>query len=648
MPYIDTGYIAEDYYENDISTITPTENIIAINTNFVLDGVDIKKYVGDVSITRENKKAFSVLTMKLSGYDIPTTAIRNKDVRLIATIGLTQYSFIIIDADKDHKGNYDILAKTQGCLLDYPFSVSINESFIGNSNDIISELATDVSIYNGLPSFDFNEGSFVLDGSALEGVERLVDVSGGTFFEVDDKLVLTPHLHIETTTPKFILNDGILTSKVVSSNYSGSPLTKKVIFNVSETDLLSEPLITMVYDEDTCNRPYFLLNPVPYNIANITSNLGDMTLTFFEQTYTEAISDNTVTVSGGIVNIKQITLDGIPIDEATYEFVTGYNTILFTTPLNGIISVAYLTKAIYVYEKNGLFDFETRSVIYTMEYLTQKLDISINTCADVIDSNGLNSFSVELVGEKILMDAPTQFDVIGNVTNLAFISNPTALPSIVNSYYAYGSFNTSFMAGISIESGLLVDKTLTATFRNITNNLPNVNTEVFGFFTSPDIDISEVLIGSLSIAVIKNSRNPLYNIYYTSNDTFVGQSITATYKAVVDRYTIPTVGASNTVRYIDFYYEDGIASFSYPDINDGTYAGVCSLPAVILLDVATLLDMYPQTLTGQTITYMGIPHLILPNGKVTITAHTATKQVIDTGYLRKGSYITIDTTNAEV
>ncbi len=647
MPYIKDGFIHDGYYEGDATTITPSDKILNITYSFVLDGVDITEFVESSDIIRENGKAFTTLSMKLSGYIIDTTYIRNKDIRLVVTIGTSTYSFILYDVDKDFKGDYNIIGKTQGCLLDEPFSTKVNDTIFGSANDIITTLTSNISSYNSLPNFEFNEGSFALEGSPLDGLEQLIAVSGGTMFEINDHLILTPHFYIESDTPRFILNNDVLFSKVLSDNFSGSSLAKEVIFNASEADLLSEPLITLV-SEENCLRPYFLFNPIPSNISSISSNLGDMVLTFINQTYKEIIDSNNISVSGGIISITQITLDGVPIDESDYQYVQNYNTILFTSTKKGTITVSYLTKGIKLYERNGIFDISTRSVYYTMQYLTQTLDANVPMCAEMIESDGLNNFSISLVGSGILMDTPTQFDVIGTVNNVAFVSDPSSVPTVVNGYYAYGNFDTTFMETISIEQDLVVDKTLTSTFENVTDNITNSVEPLFGFFTSPDIEIGETMIGSLVLNLEKDDTNPLYNIYYTTNSTFLGISSTSTYSAIVDRYTIPSVGIGNTVKYIDFYYDNGVSSFSYPDLTDGTYAGLCVLPATILLDIASLLDLYPQTVSGGTITYNGVPSLIAPNGKTTIIATTATKIIIDTAHLRKGSFITVDTSNAEV
>lgn len=642
MAYYDLGYIATGYFEGDTAVVTPADNVVNIARSFVLNSVDITKYIVDAEIIRENHKAYATLSMSMMGYTIPNSYIRNKDIRLVVTIGAMVYSFILYDVDKDYRGAYEIIAKTQGCLLDYPFSPKINDLYSGTGNEIIGVLCAEISHYNSLPDFAFNEGSFTLEGSKLEGVDSLVAVSGGTYYEVDNHLIFAEHLRVNpSTTPKFIFTDEILTSKVYSDNYSGSPLVNKVVFNANEEDILSEPLITMVTNED-CSRPYFMFNPTPDNIANITSNLGTMYFSFKEVLVQETFNANFLRVNGGIDSIKQITLNGVLISDTTYQFIQGQNVILFDAVLNGIITVTYITKVIQMYQYNGKFDFETRSNIYNVQYLNQILDVSIDVCADVLDMGGLNNNSIELVGEGMSLDTPTQFDVIGTIHNISFVSNPAAVPTVVNTYYAYGTFDTTFMLTISKQVGLSVSKSFSATMENLTANYDGAGVDIFGFYTSSDVEVTEAMIGSIILPLTKYDAGGYY-IYYTNQSRFLNLSVTCTYTAIVDRYTIPAVGATNTVRNIDFYNDNGVQTFEYPENDEGT----CLLPTTRLIDVASLLDTVAHKVAGKTVTYLGTTYTIASNGTFLLSLTTQAKVIVDTGHIKKGTYITISTEYAE-
>ena len=647
MAYIVNGYLDTNYYEGD-EPLIPTDTILNTTYNITLNGSDITSNVISIDISESVGKIFETLTLILGNSTIPTEYIRNKDIRLIVTIGTDVHDFLIYDADRNYKGNYIIVGKTNGCLLDYPFSDDYSESFIGSSNDIISEFLGDIPNTIRTPDFNFNSGTFYLEGSKLDGVEKLVSVSGGQISSSNGYVRITERQTVYTDFPKFQFDDNILLSLDFSDNFDGSKRVDTVLFNTTDTDLTTEPKITMVQDED-CSKPYFLFNPTPRNINDISSNLGNSFLTLKTQIYEEVISGVEVIVSGGIERINYISIDGVPLPDTEYTFTYGYNGILFNSVVQGFVTVSYSTKAITMYSKNGDFNFFEKTNNYYLTYLNQELNVSLSSCVNTIYSDGLRTTSVDLVEEKIVLDGDTHYDVVGEVRNIALIADKTASPYLVNGYYAYGSFDTTFMNTISIENNVSVEKTFTSTLEDVTDLVSDTLTSnVFGFFTSKDITVSETLIGSISLTMTLDSSNVDYNIYYTDLVQYAGYTSTNVYTAIVNRYTIPKVGVSNTVKALDFYMSDSIFSFDYPDETDGTYSAVCQLPAIITLDVAQLLDIEPYKASGLTISYEGVSSTITSAGTTKINLLTQQRSIIDTSHIRKGSSITVDTTNAVI
>lgn len=662
--YYKQGFISEGYFKN---TSIPADSIVnihrkiyinTIDTPYIADGYiesgyyatpiykELTELVEGLSIAREVGKAFNVLTMDLAGYDIPKEYIRNQNIRLIVELGTTVYSFILFDVDTDYRLNSKIIAKSQGCLLDEPFSKNYDDVFLGNSNDILTDITTDIDCTIAVPSFDFNEGSFKLEGSKLDGLNRLSAVSGASVLVVDDTLKISKPLVVDDTFIDFEFNNAILTSKDKSDNFDGSLLVDKVIFNAGDNNLTTEPLITMVY-EDGCSRPKFLFNPTPTSVDEITSNLGTIKLTNFRQIYTGSISNsNSIKVSGGIIEIYSITVAGVIIQNSSFEL--NHNVILLDNNYTGVVEITYLTKGISLFTTNGTFNFQDKHRFYELSYLTQKLEAEIPLCVNIIKSDGLNNFSITLVNEKITLDTDTVFDIIGEVKNLALVSDKlSGVFNIVNGYYAYGDFDTTFMDTISTQWGVPAQKTFTTSFENVTGLVDGVTNEIYGFFTTPDIDISETYVGSTVVALTKDSSNADYNLYYTTNSSVSGYNTTATYTAIVDRWTIPAVGGSNLVRFIDWYSEESIYTFNYPDPTNGTYAGICKLPADIELNVSDLIDINPADMAGTVVDYDGTNYTINPIGVIKIHITKAESIEIDTSALRKGSKITIDSSNSE-
>lgn len=648
-PYIEDGYIEDDYYIKPNIADEPYIESGYCEAGYYGDVFykDITELVTKLEITREVGKAFSVLNLDMSGYDIPKDFIRDLDIRLFVELGETVYKFVLFDVDSDYRLNSKVVGKTQGCLLDIPFSKKYDDIFLGNSNDVLLELTKDIECDIKIPEFDFNEGSFKLNGSKLDGLKRLAGVAGSSVYVFRDTLILDKPLVVTDDFVDFVFNDVILTSKDKTNNYDGSLHIDKVLFNVDDTNLTTEPLITMTY-LDGCTRPKFLLNPTPKSKDEITSNLGTFQLTNFRQLYTGSITNtNSIKVSGGILEIFSVTIGGLIVSNSNFE--VGKNVILLDGVFSGVVEVSYLTRGISLYTTNGKLNFQDKNKYYELIYLNQKLSATIPLCANVVESDGLNDFSITLVNEKITLDTPTVFDIIGEVKNLALVSDKlSGVFKIVNGYYAYGNFNTSFMNGITKVSGVEAKRTFTTSFENVSGLVNGVTNNIYGFFTTPDIHISETFVGSTIVPLSKDTTNADYNLYYTTNSSFSGYSTTATYIAIVDRWTIPTVGGSNLVRFIDWYSEDSIYTYKYPDPTNGTYASICKLPAEIELNISDLIDINPVDLAGERVYYDGKPYIINPIGVIKIPVTKAESIDIDTSFLRKGSKITIDSSNSEV
>lgn len=644
MGYVTSGYVTSGYVRESQK---PTENIVSISRSIFLNNIDITSFVTELEIDRQLNRAFTVLTITIQNYQIDSAFLRNKDILIEVNIGENTDNFIIFDIDTDYKNVSKIIGKSRGCLLDEPFSKVYDDVFEGGANDILNELTNEINSNISTPTFEFNEGSFKLQGSKLDGIKKLIAVGGGVFYEANDILHVETALSIRNQEIDLEIIDSILIEKDFSDNFNGSTLVDKVTFNASNNDLLSEPKITLCYEENSCNRPYFLFNPSPINLDSIISNLGAIHFSIKRQIFSGNIENsNTILVSGGIIEILSITVNGTAL--SGYSFTERLNGIVLDTSYTGLIEVIYTTKVIANYSTNGEFNFVDRVVKYEIEYLTQVLSADVPMCAEVVTFEGLSSFSIELVDKGITLDTDTQFDIIGNVENLALVSDKLTVPTIVNGYYAYGDFDTEFMDTISIEEDLIVDRNLTTTLENVTENMENATESRFGFFTTRDIEISNAFVGSIEITLTKDESNSDYYIYYTIDSLFNSRKISCVYSAVVDRWTIPAVGVDNTVQNIDWYSESGIHSFNYPDRLNGTYAGICIVPADIELDVSSLLDVDPRYLSGQSIIYDEVTYTINAVGFTSIHVAKAESIAIDTTAFRKGSKITIDSTNSEV
>ena len=652
--YSNLGYNISGYVEGDLFVpIIPAGGTVSIARSFVLDGLDISEYVHKFEIIRENGKPYTTLSFELSGYQIPDASIRNPLIRLVVTLGTDSFSFIIFDVDRDYDTSQQVIGRTQGCLLDFPFTPVSNGAVLGTANEVLEFLTSALDVYIGLPDFTFYKGDFLLSGSYLNSIDKIVNVSGGTYYEKFNKLFFEKHFRIDsTTTPHIVIGDDILTSKEFSDNFDGSSLVQKVTFNPSANDITSYNLITMVTPDDGgCERPYFMFNPEPESTSDIESNLGTISFTLRQVIHTDTISDNRlVRVDGAIRSIDSIAIDGV--ETTAYVFDVGHNVILFDEGVSGAVKVVYTTKTVTHYENNGYYNSTDQTYFYSVLYKNQLLQQSIAQCADA--TGNLDSCTV-IVSDDIKRDLPITIDVVnGTLNNMVFVSDPVAPLEDVVGAPAYvkkaGGFDDSFLTGVTETLDYPITLSIRRTVENVTAELAfNDGFEYYGFVTPLGVNETEIMVGSRLIYFSWVEEGRPYRIYYTRDSSILNGTATLTYNTTSTHYEIPPCGADNEVDTIDLYVCDRLQIVSYTD-PDATE--VCLLPATIEIDVPELLDVDPTRASGRLITLTSVDpveEILLPTSGVfeyTFTAQTV--YVFDTFNVRRGSNITVDTTNAEM
>ena len=648
MPYIDSGFIDLDYYEGDLSPLPPmVDYIVSINRSFVLDGVDISSNVTEAEVTRSNGKAWTILSCTINNLTIDKSLIRKADKRLIVTIGTDTHSFILYDVDVDYKESSRVIGYTDGCLLEFPFAVKTNKLYSGMANTVIKTLMGTISNSVGTPDFNLNTASLVLDGSPLQAIQKLVNVSGGTMFYEQGTLNIANHFNSKDGSSRLDINNSLLVSKDHSDNFSGSPLVNKVIFNAQNTtSTVSEPLITMIIDEE-CGNPYFLLNPTPDSISQVTSNLGNKSLTTKTQIYETRLNDsNSFNVGGGIESIVSITHAGNIIDPSGYSFAQGTNNINLVATYTGMVKVVYLTQAIEVYDNFGVFNPDDNAYLFEMQYLNQELIESIRSCETEEDVNtNMSSCSVEMYGSMAL-DTPVYFDVEGSLDNIAFVSDPSAIPTTQSGYQVYGTFDTSFINGITTETGI-VERNFTEQIKDVSENtsIPNA----YGFFVRKGLIAKTIFVGSVSISMSSYTSNPEYDILFMTSDRFLSYSAEVTHDINVTRYLIPPVGVNNEVLKVDFYLCENITTFEYPkeDSSSGSSDDAsCILPLDLTIDIVRELELTTAMVKNRKVTFDEDEYTIDGSGCIEVLIDTQGKWTIDCDTLRRGSEIYIDSLNA--
>ncbi len=673
--YIAENYVVPDYVDNETTPSYPTDTRVSIYRKFELavesvwvdgltvswlnetsnewtagyilggDTLDITDYITKASIHREAGLPYATLSLTLLNLKISNSAVKNPLARLTVVLGSDTYSFIIIDMDVDNTTETTLLCKTDGCLLDFPFSLKTTANMIGDSKKVLNTLLAPVDNTILVSNFNFNRGSFILDGTNIEGVQKILDITGGILLYKNNKLVVSKALRVSDESDiTTIIDASITTDTEITDDIDGSPLLHRVIIN--DEDIYSEPKITMITDEVLEAKPYFLFNPIPSSVSQIKSNLGELLLSNKMLEFTGDVDSNNISVDGGILSIARVRINSEDITNYVYEY--GHNVIKFDTIHVGTINVIYTTKSLFMYSIDGSIDGNLRT--YNLTYLNQKLSTSVEIPKK---ESGKQSASRSVptksgsgikLPSTVMRDEPIEIYIPkDSITNFSFVTDSSAplrsSVSIPFSIKSYGLMDDTFIKNISINS-TEIEETGTA----------QIEDTEFGLgIVLPVGNYYNFMVGIRSIDFHKRSMQG-YDIYYTKDVTSKGASVSFNYKADMDKITVPPIGLYSSIKYLEVHADGQIAVVTYPD-PDNEYiedkAVSYRLPQDVVIDVALRLKIDAFKIAGKIVTSQTLgDHTINSQGKISVKVLTALRHKIDCSSIIRGATIYVDSRNA--
>ena len=629
----------------------PTDTIVVISRNVKIDGNDVTSNVTKCTVVRELGKPYNTMRLELGNYNLNKDLIRNKDKRVIVTIGTDIYSFIIIDADTDARSNVTILGKTQGCLLDEPFKASGKLNLVGDASTVISNICTGIVYSNTTANFSFGKGSFEFTGVAQQGLERILQVSGAAMYDKEGIINMEPAFRIpQDAQPEIIINNNILTDKEIVEDLSGSPLVNTIVFNSSTNNIYSEPKITMAIPN--LGNPYFYFNPVPTHINQIRHNLGATDLSDKIINYEGLLKEERVVyVDGGITEVLSVKVNGFDVP---YNVEIGHNVLVLDASATGTVKVSYKTKAILNYTVNGLYNSTEKTRTYKLRYLNQALDEAIPVVEISPDAptdntpehNESGDICIVDVDQNVSKSAEFKFRVSpGKLANIVFVADPSAAtviysttPIPISLAGTNASASSALLGGIS-----KVTKTMpTTTSATIADLVGDGNH--YGFYLPSGITPTGFKVGSQSIPFTQGDPNVSgVTDYYMGDGSKLGASVTISYETQVEEYTIPAAGVDSPILSMDIYACNGVTTVEFPAA-DAIQS--CELPQTITIDVAAILDMASSAVIGGTLTGGGQSYTVDNFGKIYVTVSSPVQIDLDCSGFAPGRTITIDATGA--
>lgn len=643
--YVDSGYVATGYIDGDATVpLTPSDTRVVISRSVTLSGQDLTNNVVSCSVKRTLGSPYNTATLKLRDIIIPTFKIRNKDYQLTIRIGTDVYKMIIFDVDIGAKNITNIEARGLPSILGAPLSTASLRNVAGTSRQVINELRGTIPILDNTPDFSFGGGSFSIDGTPIDGIQKILDVSGGEIYEANNVLILEEKFRISTTGSDYIINDSILISKAYSDNTDGSESVKKIIINRDAgQEVYSVPKITMAILKH--GRPFFFFNPIPASKDLINCNLGEFDFDDKIITYEEKLVFSEVALlDGGVKEVLTCKLNG---DDINYSITLGHNAVRFDTNVTGVVQIKYKTRAISTYTTNGYYDSTAKTRTYKVQYLNQMLDQSIDvpdtaTNDEDITINNNGDVCKVLVDSNITKDQPFSFYVAGTLSNVIFsdgsLSNTTNAGVPALPIRKIGSFDDTFLDNVTEE-----DSTIPMTM--------TVTAEEYSIYYSVVVLPRGITplgfkVGNIDVEVVSYISQGMNWKFYIDR-VYAGASLTISYTVEAKKYTVPACGVDNTVKTFDIFACDGVTSGAYPAPNeDDTDLVSCSLPQTFTVNIKDLLGVNTVDAVGKVVTDSdGNNYTVDDFGKVYVNMTEAKKLTIDCSNVQSNREIYIDTSN---
>ncbi|MEA1919152.1 MAG: hypothetical protein U9N52_04880 [Campylobacterota bacterium] len=517
--YYESGYIDDYYYDGDVTSPAELINkVVSISKSFVLNGVDITSNINNFEIIKEDGTLSHTLSLNLSNYQINNSYILNKDIFLVVSIGADTYNFIILDAETDYKNNSLLICKTDGCTLDYPFSETTKSSTKINSNDVLNEFIGDIDHFINLGNFEFKNGNFFSDGSTKTAIQKILDVTDGTSYIRNNKILLTNKLKVGTNSSDLDISNSFIFDKKITKISKDSRNINTIKINSSSTNLYSDPSITMVYDnENLKDVPKFLFNPTPRSESEIESNLGDIVLTKNIELYKTYIDGNSINTSSGILKIFYILVDKVKIDSSLYQFEYGYDLIYFDGSIRGEIEVIYETIVLNSYSSFGSTVSDLTN--FKVKYRGQILDESIKR--NLSSRVAVPAFYTE--SKKLIKNYDFTFHTVRGSTSKVSLhtKNKDASKVEENEWLDnYGVVNTDFLNALT-KTNDVISRTFSVKMINVSLNVPTYNeSSLYGFIIfKQNNTIKKFFIGNKEVEFNKHEEDS-YTVFYTKDLNF--------------------------------------------------------------------------------------------------------------------------------
>ena len=310
-----------------------------ITQNFFVknEGLSITHDVGDLSNHTELGSTYSVCVFEYKGSLFDESAIE---------VRLQDYffnGFVYKQTFKDNSMT-TIECRSLTAKLTTPYDTGAEEIMPQNTaHDVIQELCDRVGVTVNISTIDFDIGTnFKKEGTALQSIMKLAEVTGAEVFDASGVLVMRPRKFIDITGSP-VMETEVIGSVDIQETIADNAVGVLYLGKHSMASANSSAFVTAQIDENA--GTYELLFYPPNYIESIDDTLmGDTYVppTISTRMYKKSMpidGDTEVFLDTTIYDLLSVKVNGIAIN-ATVDVDT--NKITFDSPKSGFLEVSYL------------------------------------------------------------------------------------------------------------------------------------------------------------------------------------------------------------------------------------------------------------------------------------------------------------------
>lgn len=580
---------------------------------------------------------------------------------LVITVNGHETSVLVDAKDYGKRDKITLRCKGLSCVLDDELP-SDDPTDYADSDELIADSAGSIPTNVQIPTIPLDAQSYTKSANAMGRISDMVSVVGGELWELDDVLQVTPMRTIASgETPFYSFADDEVIDFSYSDKRASDLKVKNIHFNPTHDTIVGKPDVVILYGAltlgSTAKSGQVLFTPSlstgnPYSTSGINGLLR-----YLQKTEQFILSSETVFyVEAGIDLVSLITVDGTPLTGADYTFYPTWNAIKLNTPTSGNVSITYSTKGLYFTVSR------TTQVVASYECMVASGTIEINSSSssrnptpdgkekpddkanEVTRSTFVNikSLTYEKGGVvEVSKNTPVTllFAESQGSPNSKFIKTLSTGGSSISVKYIYDSSvwsDESFMTGVSatvVESKAVKTGTVS---------------------TDPDLGYIVYLDGEIkAVTAVYFGHTPITGYTYHSNggNSYVsfnsadkGKNVSIAVTVDIVRITIPAISSTApTAHSLDAYTPTNLVTKDI-DLETSTMK---TLPSTFDINVVSLLGVSLDDAQGKTLTGDFGNLTVSDVGTVTITVANQGKFTINTGSVKLGTLIKVNSEGAD-